>query len=110
MGRIKQLTMPQTAKSALMPVGAENPFAEGPLVQSTPGQGHGIFSANCNNLFCGFFKLGKEASMDGIVNRDREGESIGCVTNHIHGPHGQISTRDDSMEVCQWKAVAHCNT
>ena len=35
-GRIQQLTMPQTAKSALILVCAENPLAERPLMQSTP--------------------------------------------------------------------------
>ena len=46
--------------------------------------------------------------MDCIVNCDGEGERLGCIADHAHGPHCQVSARDDSMEVHEWEAIGHC--
>ena len=70
MGCLKQLTVAQAAKSALLSVGPEDPLAKRPLVQPATGQGRDVFPSNFSCLFRGLLELRKETGMDGVINRD----------------------------------------
>ena len=69
-GRVQQLNVPQTAKSALILVRAENALAECPLMQSTSGQRRDVFSSEFRDPSHGFLWQRKRTRVDGIVDRD----------------------------------------
>ena len=106
-GRLKQFAVPQATEGALIPISEKNPLAERPLMQTATGQRRDVPSPNFSYAACGRLRLRKEIGVDCVINRHRKGECLGCVTSHIHGPHCQISARNNPVKVRQRQAILH---
>ena len=105
---VEQFTMPESTKCALMSIGAKNTLTKCTLMQSAPGQRCDVLASCFSNPHPAAPRVRKDVGLSEVVNRHRKGQSLWGVMYHIYGPHGQISTRDYSMAIYQWKWTVHC--
>ena len=107
MGRIQQLTMPETTEGALIAVGKKYAFAEHSLVKAPARKRRNVFATSIGYLSGALPRWSQDINLGGIVNCDCEGKICRVIMNDIHRPHRKVPAGRKPVEVRKGEAVLH---
>jgi len=110
-GGIEELSVPQPAQGALLPVSIEYSLPEPSLVESLPNDRRDVLSAPCilGSLRSESILLGPLVCLQvsAVIHRDHELPVNRVISYDEHGPHRYVLPGHDAMEVHQRRTLPH---
>lgn len=109
--RVEQFFMSETAERALVPVGSQDAFPEGPLVKALAHSTGDILASYCITAFvhCQRTYSG-QACVSRIVHCNRKCQPARIVSNDKYRPGRNVPPGHDSMEVDERQPLLHCES